>query len=66
LTETTSVRVQITSENTPRTLPALATSRPPNTASTVYSGLVPISPNTTPSAPTGDMGMPRDIRTGST
>src|SRR5689334_23500951 len=54
LTETTSTSDQKTSEAMPRMSPRVGFTTPPSSANTVwiaYSGLVPMSPKTTPSAP---------------
>ena len=55
LIETIRVIAQKTSETTPYTSPGVGRTTPPFREKTIwsaYSGLVPMSPNTTPSAPT--------------
>src|SRR5262245_13165968 len=53
LTDTISVTAQKMSESTPNTLASVSGRRcaPPNASLKAYSGLVPMSPNTTPTAP---------------
>src|ERR687888_700677 len=67
LTETTSVTDQKISEMTPYTSPVDGSTACPsiaNTVCTAYSGLVPMSPNTTPRAPTASPTSPAPCAAG--